>query len=312
MLESAIINHGRDEDVMEEIMRMSKNAMQAMGLAFQQFLGPFATSCVNTFIAHPLSCVLYSVTTLVSIFGKDQQYVQPLVDMCGALGSKTFEILSKENAFTQRPDIVTEFYELVGRGIRRFPRNMLSAPFADTAFQCACSSMYTDLQHRESLHSLFAYMENIALADANEGNQAAFAEDRVRRSHFFERGRHIVIDGPCLVSSLQAFAAQFLMAPGSPVCGDASPRGAQMMQAILHAVVTKPSACVEPVANCCMAVKRLLPQQADGWVQKGLHAMGPHVPNEARGRFHHEIMNAQDSKAAKQAVRGLYRAPKPQ
>lgn len=140
ILEQTIANHGRDEDVMEEVMRMSKNAMQAMGLSFRDFLGPFATLCVNTFIAHPLSCVLYSVTTLVSIFGRDPQYVQPMVDMCAALGGKTFEILSKENAFTQRPDIVTEFYELVGRGIRRFPRNMLSAPFADTAFQVSYSS----------------------------------------------------------------------------------------------------------------------------------------------------------------------------
>jgi hypothetical protein len=31
--------------------------------------------------------------------------------------------------------------------------------------------MYTDLQHRESLSSLFGYFENIALCDANEGNQ---------------------------------------------------------------------------------------------------------------------------------------------
>lgn len=138
MLEQTIASHGRDEDVMEEVMRMSKNAMQAMGLSFRDFLGPFATMCVNAFIAHPLSCVLYSVTTLVSIFGRESQFVQPMVDMCGALGNKTFEILSKDNAFTQRPDIVTEFYELVGRGLRRFPRNMLSAPFADTAFQVEC------------------------------------------------------------------------------------------------------------------------------------------------------------------------------
>ena len=46
-------------------------------------------------------------------------------------------------------------------------------------------------------------------------------------------------------------------------------------------------------------------------MQQGLQALGAEVPNEARQRFHHEMMQANDSKAAKQAVRGLYRAPKP-
>ena len=88
-----------------QVMRTTKNAMQAMGPVFKDFLGPFATACVNAFLAHPLSCILYAATTLVSIFGRDGQYVQPLVDVCGALGNKTFEILSQGNAFTQvRPD----------------------------------------------------------------------------------------------------------------------------------------------------------------------------------------------------------------
>jgi hypothetical protein len=51
--------------------------------------------------------------------------------------------------------------------------------------------------------------------------------------------------------------------------------------------------------------------QAGEWMQQGLQSLGAEVPNEARHRFHHEIMQANDSKAAKQAVRGLYRAPKP-
>ena len=35
-------------------------------------------------------------------------------NVCAALGQKTFMILSDTNAFTQKPDIVTEFYELIG------------------------------------------------------------------------------------------------------------------------------------------------------------------------------------------------------
>jgi len=59
-----------------------------------------------------------------------------------------------------------------------------------------------------------------------------------------------------------------------------------------------------------VAVKRLLPAQIQGWVHEGLQKLGPHVPNPARGAFMNEIMAAQDSKAAKQAVRGLYRCVK--
>lgn len=63
----------------------------------------------------------------------------------------------------------------------------------------------------------------------------------------------------------------------------------------------------------CRAVadKLTFSVQASGWMQQGLQALGAEVPNEARQRFHHEMMQANDSKAAKQAVRGLYRAPKP-
>jgi len=282
VLEQVLTQHGGDEDVMEEVMRCSKNAMQAMNLAFRDFLAPFATACVNAFMRHPMSCILYAVTTLVSVFGRDGRYVQPLCDMCEALGNKTFEILSQPNAFTQRPDIVTEFFELVGRGVRRFPRAILSAPFADTTFQCAVASMYTDLAHRESLHSLLTYFDNIASADANEHDQPLLAEDR-------------------------QFAAQFILSPGK---APGETRGGQMCKAMLHALVTKPSVCVEPVAACCLSMKRLLPQQAEAWIGEGLQALGPEVPNEARRRFMQEMMAATNSKGAKEATRGLYRAPK--
>ena len=58
--------------------------LKAMGLSFKDFLAPFASAAVNAFIINPLSCVLYAVTTLVSVFGRDPQYAQPLVDMCSS------------------------------------------------------------------------------------------------------------------------------------------------------------------------------------------------------------------------------------
>jgi len=74
-----------------------------------------------------------------------------------------------------------------------------------------------------------SYFDNIVVADANDSNAALYAEDR-------------------------AFAAQWLCAAGSPVQGGgAAPRGGQMTAAMLHAVVSKPSVCVEPVAVCLLS-----------------------------------------------------------
>jgi hypothetical protein len=93
--------------------------------------------------------------------------------------------------------------------VRRFPRVILCAQFCDTAFQCACSSIYTDLAHRESLQAILTFFENIVAADANEHVPQQYNEDR-------------------------AFAAQFLCAPGSGVAGrPPDVRGKQMVQAML-------------------------------------------------------------------------------
>lgn len=66
---------------MEDLCRLMKCAVQAMGSRFKQYLGQFATACVNTFMAAPLSCILYAVTSLISNFGREAEFVQPLLQM---------------------------------------------------------------------------------------------------------------------------------------------------------------------------------------------------------------------------------------
>jgi hypothetical protein len=115
-----------------------------------------------------------------------------------------------------------------GRGVRRFPQVILRAPFSDTAFQCACSSVYTELAHRESLQAILTFFENIVAADANERVPQLHNEDR-------------------------ACAAQFLCAAGSGVAGGGPDvRGKQMVRAML---LVSACVCVCMCVSCiCMCV----------------------------------------------------------
>jgi transportin-3 len=92
LLERIIVSHGNDENLMENLCRCIRSAVQVMGLNFREFLGPFCTVAVNAFLKHPLSCILYAVTTVVSAFGRYPEFVPPLTEMLAALSARTFQV----------------------------------------------------------------------------------------------------------------------------------------------------------------------------------------------------------------------------
>jgi hypothetical protein len=122
LLEGVIVQHGENESLMEDMCRCIRSAVQVLGLRFRDYLAPFATAAVNSFLKKPLSCILYAVTTVVSAFGRQAEYVPPLCEMLTTLSTRTFQVFSSGEAFSEAPDIVTEYFELLDRANIRFPQ----------------------------------------------------------------------------------------------------------------------------------------------------------------------------------------------
>ena len=101
LLEGVIVSHGDDGSLLEDMCRCIRSAVQVMGLRFRDFLGPFATAAVNAYLKKPLSCILYAVTTVVSTFGKQPEFVQPLTAMIVALSTRTYQEFGSGEAFSE-------------------------------------------------------------------------------------------------------------------------------------------------------------------------------------------------------------------
>mmetsp|Transcript_18678 Transcript_18678/g.44474 ORF Transcript_18678/g.44474 Transcript_18678/m.44474 type:complete len:947 (-) Transcript_18678:116-2956(-) len=287
VLEQTMVAYGVDEELMEDVCRIIKSAIQAMGVRFEVFLAPFATTAVNAFIAHPLSCILYAVTTLVGFFGRMKHMVPPLLQMLEALSGRTLTVLQGNDAFSHAPDIVTEYFELIGRGLRRFPQEVWAGQLVINAFQCALASLYTELAHREALQAVLRFLDLLVLADANDSNTEQYQRDR-------------------------QLAASFLVSQGPGHGGATLPHGAHMVKALLHAICTKSSVCIEPVSLAMIDLARLLPQQTSEWGSGAMQEIPDTVVfSGAKSAFLRDFQGATDLKGMKQAMRGLHRAARP-
>ena len=294
VFEAAIAQFVGQEDLMEHVCRCMKSAMQAMSQRFKQFLGPFATAVVNSYLKHPLSCILYAVDSIVSLFGKHPEFGQPLLDMFAALSSRTMQALNSPAAFQAAPDIVQEYFELAGRGLRRFPQPMLVAPVGAEAFACGVQSFYTPLAHRDALKAVAAFLDNLVLADANQGDDARHAQDK---------------------AASVAFLTQAAPSPQ----GATQPRGLTMMQALVTGLVDKGGVLIEPCALVIMDCGELIRPARDEWLAAALHgvpdAVLPVAAKSACMQAVQQIRVGSGSKDAlrdcKAAVRNLQRAVRP-
>jgi len=284
MFEQSIILFGQDESLMEDVCRCIRSAIQAIGLEFKAFLSPFATSAVNAYIKHPLSCILYAVTTVVSFFGKYQEFVGPLSEMLAALSARTFQVFSSGEAFVNSPDIVTEYFEMMERAVRRFPQVVYNSPLGENALSCGVASLYTKLEHREAIRAILSFFENVVLSDANKENHELCRADREA-------------------------AMIFLVGQGPGPCGTSpQPRGQSMVQALMYAITTKPSVVVEPVATILYDLGRFMPNQRMEWVMAGIAVVpGNILSQSAKDMFVKDLPNARDIPALKGIVRQLYR-----
>ena len=215
LLEGVIVQHGENENLMEDMCRCIRSAVQVLGLRFRDYLAPFATAAVNAFLKKPLSCILYAVTTVVSAFGRHAEFVQPLCEMLVALSGRTFQVFNTAEAFSNAPDIVTEYFEMMDRANIRFAHLVMTTPLGDNAFNCAVSSLFTNLQQREALQSVVKFLHGLCHREVN---------------------RDLV--------------CQFLQTPAAGPCGRAAqPRGLSMWQAIFQMLTSKDSHVLEPTAR---------------------------------------------------------------
>jgi len=283
LLEGVIVSHGEDENLMENMCRCIRSAVQIMGLRFRDYLGPFATAAVNAFLKKPLSCILYAVTTVVSAFGRHPEFVQPLTEMIAALSTRTFQVFGSGEAFSNSPDIVTEYFEMLDRANIRFPQVVLTTPLGDNACACAVSSLYTNLEHREALQATLKFIHGLCHRDLS---------------------RELV--------------CPFLQAQSAGPCGRGTQaRGLTFWNAIFQTLVSKPSFLLETIASVVHDMAHFLPNESREWATAALQQV-PETTLEAKHKedFMRSLQQALASpmenqqRLIMQALRGLFRGVK--
>ena len=117
----------------------------------------------------------------------------------------------------------------------------MTTPLGDNAFNCAVSSLFTTLQHREALQSIVKFLH-----------------------------------GLCHREVSRELVCQFLQTQAAGPCGRAAqPRGLSLWQGLITMLISKDSHILEPTGRLVADMSLVLPNETRDWAAAALEP----VPN---------------------------------
>ncbi|CAN0143060.1 unnamed protein product, partial [Laminaria digitata] len=127
ILEALSTRHQSSAQVFEKLCRFFKHAMRTCKEQFEPLLRPLIVHLVGNFSVVPHSSCLYCGSICVTEFGlRGPEFVAILFKMLEDFTSVVFRCLQNLDDFTANPDVVEEFYYLVGRFVDYCPEPLVS------------------------------------------------------------------------------------------------------------------------------------------------------------------------------------------
>jgi transportin-3 len=139
---------GTSGTVVENLCRCYKHSLRTGGKGMAVALPPMITQLVGAYSQHPHSPYLYAASICIGEYGKDQQFVGPLMEMSRAMALKTFSVLKTFDDFTAHPDVVEEFFYLIERLIKSCPKPLVESGMLPALVQAAVVGL--PVQQREA------------------------------------------------------------------------------------------------------------------------------------------------------------------
>ncbi len=159
LLDSASKRFPQDGNLAEKICRLHKHALRTCGaVAYAPMLDSLMEQLVRSYKSTRLSPFLYAASICVTEYGCEPQFAPKLFEMINALATTSFAFLRSHDDLTRHPDVVEEFFYLMGRMMSHCPGPLVSSPLLPSLFQCAAVGMQLD--HRDANNGTLYFLEN--------------------------------------------------------------------------------------------------------------------------------------------------------
>jgi len=197
LLDSLTMQHPNNINLAEKLCRLHKHAMRSCGaLAYSPLLDPFMSQVVRNFRQSCLSPYLYGASICITEFGHDPNFVPKLFDLISELSATVFTRLTSLEDFTQHPDVVEEYFYLVGRFMSYCPEPLVISPLFRTVIQWATVGLHT--HHREANKGTLNFLENTVSFGLSIAQSNVVASDACKAAFH----QAIAFEGPAVVQNL--------------------------------------------------------------------------------------------------------------
>jgi transportin-3 len=148
----------RDFRLAESVCRLHKHAIRVCTPpVYAPLFDSLTQVLVESFDRSYQSPYLYCASICVTEYGSDPAYTIRLLDMITALSQTTFGFLQSVQDFVLHPDVVEEFFYLMGRMMTYCPAPLVASPLLPSLFQCAIVGMQLD--HRDANRGTLNFLE---------------------------------------------------------------------------------------------------------------------------------------------------------
>ena len=197
LLDTLTLQHQNDNILAEKLCRLHKHAMRSCGArAYAPLLDPFMTQVVRNFRQSFLSPYLYGASICITEFGHDPTYVPKLFELISELSLTVCTRLTSLDDFTQYPDVVEEYFYLIGRFMTYCPEPLVVSPLFRTIIQWAVVGLH--IRHREANKGTLNFLENTVSFGLSIAQSTVHASDACKAAFH----QAIIVEGPAVVHNL--------------------------------------------------------------------------------------------------------------
>jgi len=203
--------HGGNSQCMEKLCRCYKHTAKVHRDAFSKLVPQLLPQITGWYEQYPHSCFVYVVNWMLTFYSRRADFLPLFANSFGRVAQATFNLLrSGENAITDNPDVVDDFFELCNKVLRHVPLLLLEPDqLLLTVFDCGCAGLH--ILHREAGRSVTSFFEALLalelLIGTNSGRAEQIMQSRVGSVQLPEPARNrlrevIAQRGPTLTSRI--------------------------------------------------------------------------------------------------------------
>lgn len=160
LLEAAFNRSPEDNMLAEKICRLHKHALRTVGSnAYAPMVNPLLKTIVHSYERSRQSPYLYLASICVTEYGQNPAYTQQLFETVATLSNSTFSFLRSLEDMTNHPDVVEEFFYLMGRMTNHCPDPLIVSPLLQSLLQCAVVGM--QLEHQGANKGTLRFLDDL-------------------------------------------------------------------------------------------------------------------------------------------------------